>query len=346
MALNFVITKNLTTEVDQNVDPLYVNTPYLIQEPDNKIFQYYTLPQKHTAWDKQSEIPLGQYDVLPWGAPSKHLTTRAVSKIGVKHFPQIGAIGFYKDLYTSLSTILAPIHEKHVAYEAPTLEAVLSGRSVSIKITPPDSSKYSCYRVVFRSGYFAVESVVYNLEEELDAPLVNGDYEVYAIGYNEVTGTYSTWSNVEHISIADGADTWEPESLKVPMKLSDLSDVNIVDLLNAQMLRFNAETQKWENASATAMGATRIVEVTLLASAWLAATELNTYTQIVTIEGTTEFSKVDLQPSAEQLVIFHERDVNFTTVNEDGTIVVYAVGDKPINDYTIQATVTEVTIND
>jgi hypothetical protein len=68
----------------------------------------------------------------------------------------------------------------------------------------------------------------------------------------------------------------------------------------------------------------------------------NTYYQTVTIEGTTEFSKIDLQPSDEQVVLLHERAVNFTTTNEDGLIVVKAVGDKPIHDYTLQATVTEV----
>lgn len=344
MALNFVVIKNLTTEVDQNVEPLYVHTPYLIQEPDNKIFQYYILPKKHTAWDKQTEVPLGQYDVLPWGFPYKHLTTRAVSKIGVKHFPQIGAIGFYKDLYTALSTVLAPIHEYPEMYNPPTLQVALTGNIVSLKIMPPDSSEYTCYRVIFRNSYFAVEYIVYNLEEEVDPPLVKGDYEVYAIGYNENTGTYSSWSNIVPLTITEGRDTWEPESLKVPMKLSDLTDINLVDLLNAQMLRYNAETQKWENVDATAVGATRIVEITLPASAWQIDEALNTHYQNVTIAGTTEYSKVDLQPTEEQLIVFHERDINFTTVNEDGTIVVYVVGDKPEEDYTIQATVTEVTI--
>lgn len=343
MALNFVITKNLTTEVDQNVDPLYVRTPYLIQEPDNRIFQYYILPQKDTVWDKQANIPLGQYNPLPWGKPNRHLTIRAASKIGVKHFPQIGAIGFYKDLYTSQSTIMCPIHEEQETYDPPTLSIALSGNSVSVKITPPDGSTYTCYRVVMRSGYFAVEYILYNLDESVAAPLVNGDYEVYAIGYNELTSTHSAWSNIEHISITGQRDTWEPESLKVPMKLSDLTDINIVDLLNAQMLRYNAETQRWENVDATAVGATRIVEITLLATAWVVDEALHTYTQVVSIPGATPRSKVDLQPSAEQLVEFHERDVNFTVENNDGIITVYAVGDKPQTEYTIQATITEVT---
>lgn len=343
MALNFVITKNLTTEVDQNVDPLYVRTPYLIQEPDNRIFQYYILPQKNTVWDKQSNIPLGQYNPLPWGKPNRHLTMRAASKIGVKHFPQIGAIGFYKDLYTSQSTILCPVHEEQETYDPPTLSAALNGKEVNIKITPSVESVYTCYRIVMRSGYFAVEYILYNLEESVDAPLVKGEYEVYAIGHNESTGTYSSWSNIVKLTVTEGKSTWEPESLKVPMKLSDLTDINIVDLLNAQMLRYNAETQRWENVDATAVGATRIVEITLLATAWVVDEALRTYTQVVSVPGVTPHSKIDLQPSAEQLVDFHERDVNFTVENNDGIITVYAVGDKPQTEYTIQATITEVT---
>ena len=86
----------------------------------------------------------------------------------------------------------------------------------------------------------------------------------------------------------------------------------------------------------------RIADVTLLASAWEGSDRL--WHQVVTIEGTTEYSQVDLTPSAEQLTIFHEKDIAFTTENEDGTVTVFAIGDKPSNDYVIQATITEVSL--
>lgn len=88
--------------------------------------------------------------------------------------------------------------------------------------------------------------------------------------------------------------------------------------------------------------AIRLVEVTLFASAWVG--EESPYSQVVVIEGTTEYSLVDLQPSVEQLEIFHEKDLAFTTENEDGIVTVYAIGDKPTMDYIVQATVTEVRI--
>ena len=90
-------------------------------------------------------------------------------------------------------------------------------------------------------------------------------------------------------------------------------------------------------------GATaRLATVTLSASKWTGADSL--YSQVVTIDGITEYSKVDLLPSVEQLVIFHNKDLAFVTENVDGEVTVYAIGDKPTNDYTIQVTITEVNV--
>jgi hypothetical protein len=46
----------------------------------------------------------------------------------------------------------------------------------------------------------------------------------------------------------------------------------------------------------------------------------------------------------EQLAIFHNKDVAFVTENEDGVVTVYAIGDKPTQDYTIQVSITEVVV--
>ena len=80
--------------------------------------------------------------------------------------------------------------------------------------------------------------------------------------------------------------------------------------------------------------------VTLLASKWAGSNGL--YSQVVTISGITEYSKVDLLPSVEQLAIFFNKNVAFVTENEDGVVTVYAIGDKPTLDYTMQAQITEV----
>lgn len=86
--------------------------------------------------------------------------------------------------------------------------------------------------------------------------------------------------------------------------------------------------------------AARIGEVTLLANDWVGSENL--YSQVVNINGVTENSQVDLTPSVDQLMVFYEKDLTFATKNEGGVVTVYAIGQKPINDYTIQVTITEV----
>ena len=86
----------------------------------------------------------------------------------------------------------------------------------------------------------------------------------------------------------------------------------------------------------------RIADVDLLAANWVGTT--SPYSQVVNIEGVTEYSQVDLTPSIEQLVVFYQKDLGFVTENEDGVVTVYAIGQKPENDYTIQVTITEVNV--
>lgn len=83
-----------------------------------------------------------------------------------------------------------------------------------------------------------------------------------------------------------------------------------------------------------------VTDVTILANKWVGTS--SPYSQVVTVKGATNRSQVDLTPSAEQLAIFHNKDLAFVTENNNGVITVYAIGQKPMNDYTIQATVTEV----
>lgn len=86
----------------------------------------------------------------------------------------------------------------------------------------------------------------------------------------------------------------------------------------------------------------KIGEVTLLADNWVGEDSL--YHQVVDIEGVTENSQVDLTPDVQQLATFYEKDLCFVTENEDGIVTVYAIGQKPTNDYTIQVTITEVDV--
>lgn len=86
----------------------------------------------------------------------------------------------------------------------------------------------------------------------------------------------------------------------------------------------------------------KISDVTLPASAWAGSGSV--WSQVVSIDGVTDRSQVDLTPSVEQLVVFYEKDLTFVTENENGVVTVYAIGQKPTNDYTIQVTITEVSV--
>lgn len=80
--------------------------------------------------------------------------------------------------------------------------------------------------------------------------------------------------------------------------------------------------------------------VTLLASKWVGTD--SPYSQVVTVDGVTENSQVDLTPSLAQQVVFTEKKLVFLTENYGGVVTVYAIGQKPENDYEIQVTITEV----
>ena len=90
-------------------------------------------------------------------------------------------------------------------------------------------------------------------------------------------------------------------------------------------------------------GASRVSSVKLSASAWEGNS--SPYSQVVNVEGVTENSKVDLNPTVEQQSIFKDKDITLVTENDDGEVTVYCIGQKPMNDYTMQVTITEVRAN-
>lgn len=83
--------------------------------------------------------------------------------------------------------------------------------------------------------------------------------------------------------------------------------------------------------------AAKLRSITLPAANWKGGE--SPYYQEVDVEGVSVNSKVELQPSAE---IFYNKVLAFTAINEEGAVTVFAIGDKPTDDYIIQATITEV----
>lgn len=150
-------------------------------------------------------------------------------------------------------------------------------------------------------------------------PTVETDAGLGQLCINTTTGTTFIC-----IGVINSNYIWQ----KVPTKLSDLN----VDI---------------------SVDAPKKASIALLSDNWVQETDddgntiTNKWSQVVLqdSEDITENSKVDLQPSAEQLTIFHEKDIAFVAENEDGVVTVFCIGNAPANDYIIQATITEVVYN-
>lgn len=84
----------------------------------------------------------------------------------------------------------------------------------------------------------------------------------------------------------------------------------------------------------------KLVNIELPAEKWVG--EGHKHSQVVEIAGVTENSQINLAPSVEQLSIFYEKDITFVTENDDGVVTIHVIGQKPQNDYVIQAHVVEV----
>ena len=101
-------------------------------------------------------------------------------------------------------------------------------------------------------------------------------------------------------------------------------------------------TRKIQLLGTLQRGGIRIADITLLAAGWEG--DVSPYSQEVVIDGVTPYSQVDITPSAEQLNAFRDKDIAFVTENEDGVVTVFCIGQKPLNDYIIQVTITEVAV--
>lgn len=87
-------------------------------------------------------------------------------------------------------------------------------------------------------------------------------------------------------------------------------------------------------------GGAKLSQVVLTAEGWKGGE--SPYAQQVAVEGVTRSSMVNLLLTEEQLERFRHRELAFTAVNEDGVVTVFAIGEKPGEDLTLQAAIQEV----
>lgn len=133
-----------------------------------------------------------------------------------------------------------------------------------------------------------------------------------------------------------GADGIKQNDMSVKVDFGEVFQFGVDQPLDPEAIKKVVEEYLKENPTTPA--AIGVVE--LLADKWEG--DENLYSQVATIDGVTENSQVDLTPSVEQLTVFYEKDLTFVTENDGGIVTVYAIGQKPTNDYTIQVTITEV----
>ena len=86
----------------------------------------------------------------------------------------------------------------------------------------------------------------------------------------------------------------------------------------------------------------RATTIELPASGWTGSGLL--YSQTVNVPIVTENSQVELRPSPVQLQELLTSEISLTAANESGIVTVFAIGGKPISDYTMQIIISEVTI--
>lgn len=84
----------------------------------------------------------------------------------------------------------------------------------------------------------------------------------------------------------------------------------------------------------------KLTSFTAPAENWKGA--VSPYFQEVSVEGISRSCKVDLQLPPEQLHSLLDRVLAFVAANEEGTVTLWAIGDRPGEDLTFQATLTEV----
>ena len=221
MALTIEKTINLT-EYAGNPAPKVVGQLSIIHESsDGELVQYYVRLDNQSQGDKNTyaigvydedtkEYTYNDYPDLTWGKPMQRITGNRIERLGVKAFPMIGAIAFYKLMFRKITRIVAPVNKKLHKQEAPMLSAVVNGdHTVTFTITPPEEPEYECFRIVMMYDIYTEEYVTYDLEMTVPQPRITGTYECYSVGYGGEGQLLSRDSNMITLSLIGKSATFQ-----------------------------------------------------------------------------------------------------------------------------------------
>lgn len=219
MALSIEKTIDLTA-YEGNPEPKAVRQLSIIHESaDGELVQYYIKPGNQTQGDKNT-YAIGVFDEdsrtysyhdypdLEWNRPGQRICGNRIERLGVKAFPGVGAIAFYKLMHRKITRIIAPVNNRNNRLAPPSLDAsVNADGTVTFTITPPKEPEYSCYRVVMQMGTYMEEHITYDLELTAPAPRFSGEYSCFAVGYGKEGQFYSRDSNVVDLVLTGRSGT-------------------------------------------------------------------------------------------------------------------------------------------
>lgn len=232
MALIFEGNIELSTFPD-NPDPKLVDQLSIIHEAtDGELVQYYIDRTTSTEGDKNTYaigVPvqdeygnIDHYDYVNypdviWNAPKARITRQKIDRLGVKAFPGIGAIAFYKLAYRNLSQIVAPVNYNKARQKAPTLQAEISSDQYSVTFTVSnpidpqtheDTVTYIAFRICLVLDYHQLEYITYEKTLTVTNLPVSAKYLCYAIGYINEGEICSYESNSIELNLKGIYEQW------------------------------------------------------------------------------------------------------------------------------------------
>lgn len=156
----------------------------------------------------------------------------------------------------------------------------------------------------------------------------------------DIDGNYS----YERIKIGDGTQNVNDlPFVNDALREALLSEINAVDdKVDAVSVLVGDTNVSDQIVAAISSSMPKHTTVTLPAASWTGDT--NPWSQVVAVNGITANSKIDLQPTALQIVEMQDNDIAMIAENDDGVITVYSLGSKPEVDYTMHVLITEVAV--
>ena len=118
-----------------------------------------------------------------------------------------------------------------------------------------------------------------------------------------------------------------------------MMESKVLKKMNAKQ-KARAKKEAAEEAYYKGLEAPKTTFVELAEYEWIE--DENLLYQVIEIGGVTANSKVDLQPTAYQILELQNNDIAFILENDDGVVTAYCLGGRPNKSYTMQVLITEV----